>query len=409
MPDPRAFRALPTALSLGLALSGHSALLAQEPTRPTLPGFGDATPEITTISPRVIATARRIVDPAERALALQRLSRGAILGGQLDVARETAREAGRTALLVQVPLVRDQRLVSTVNTLLTLAEELLRVARTEEPLAEDGQPLPSAIVDEPMALVSRARSDWIYATDLAGRIGNPTYRAESLYRVVESQAFGSQSIASSLAGRGERGPDDEPRISAEQGRQIADGMLVLASTHAREIDRPIWRNRALLSISSNAAASGQYERALVIARTIPLAEPRSEALIRIGEAQATRGNQDEATRTYSEAAATVAAIPSTGLRSVLAGVLIDNLIAVGRFQDARTSVYLYEDDSEKLIALGAVAESMGRRGLGDSAIAWIDREIVADQRSVLYRRVGDGILAAVEQNRSRSLGSGGLR
>src|SRR5581483_1795476 len=93
-------------------------------------------------------------------------------------------------------------------------------------------------------------------------------------------------------------------------------------------------------------------------------------------------------------------------RAVLAGVLIDNLISVGRFDDARTCVLLYPDQARRLTALGAVAYSQGRRGVAADARQWIAREIPPEHRPLMHRRVNEGIIDAVEQNRSRALNSG---
>jgi hypothetical protein len=90
-------------------------------------------------------------------------------------------------------------------------------------------------------------------------------------------------------------------------------------------------------------------------------------------------------------------------------VLIDNLISVGRFDDARVSVGLYPDEPRKLVALGAIAESQGRRGAASSALAWINRDVPSQYRSQLYRRVSNGVVSAIEQNRSRDLSNRGER
>jgi hypothetical protein len=142
---------------------------------------------------------------------------------------------------------------------------------------------------------------------------------------------------------------------------------------------------------------------------IPQPEVRTDALVRIAEAQARPGGNDPdgATATYQEAARAVASIPLDDPRAVLAGVLIDNLISVGRFEDARRLVILYPDNDRRMLALGAIAESQGFRGASDTAIAWITREIPPEHRPFLYRRLRFGILAAIEQNRSRSLEPGG--
>src|SRR5205807_4976509 len=114
-----------------------------------------------------------------------------------------------------------------------------------------------------------------------------------------------------------------------------------------------------------------------------------------------RGDPKGATSTYKEAALAVASIPLDDPRDVLTGVLIDNLISVGRFEDARASVNLYSSVPLKMIALGAIAESQGRRGAAAEALAWINREVPAQYRSQLYRRVSNGVVSTIEQNRSR--------
>ena len=88
-------------------------------------------------------------------------------------------------------------------------------------------------------------------------------------------------------------------------------------------------------------------------------------------------------------------------------MLIDNLTSVGRFDDARSAIALYPDQSRRLVAFGAVAESMGRRGVSTSALKWIEAEIPLQYRSELYRRVNNGIVTAIEQNRSKDISSGG--
>jgi hypothetical protein len=52
-----------------------------------------------------------------------------------------------------------------------------------------------------------------------------------------------------------------------------------------------------------------------------------------------------------------------------------------------------------LVALGAIAESQGRRGAADSARKWIQRDVPPEYRSQLLRKVSTGMLWAIEQNR----------
>ena len=56
---------------------------------------------------------------------------------------------------------------------------------------------------------------------------------------------------------------------------------------------------------------------------------------------------------------------------------------------------------------GAIAESQGRRGQSQPAMDWITREIPEDHRAGLYRRVKEGYIEAIEQNRARALSNQG--
>ncbi|MHC5538981.1 hypothetical protein ACYOEI_12240, partial [Singulisphaera rosea] len=143
--------------------------------------------------------------------------------------------------------------------------------------------------------------------------------------------------------------------------------------------------------------------AIQIARLIPQPEVRTDGMIRIAELQARANQNAGATSTYHEAAQAVAAIPLPSPKMVLTGVLIDSLIATGRFEDARACVRLYTEKSRQTVALSAIAESQGFRGASESAMAWIAREIPAQDQPALYRRVRYGVLMAIEQNRSRDL------
>ena len=124
-------------------------------------------------------------------------------------------------------------------------------------------------------------------------------------------------------------------------------------------------------------------------------------MLLLAEAQ-TRDDQNEgATASYEEAAKAVATVQQDGLRGVLAGFVVDSLIASGRFQDARKCIVLYPDQAQRLVALGAIAESQGRRGAADAARKWIAAEVPEQFRPTLYRRVTTGVLTAIEQNRSK--------
>ncbi len=224
--------------------------------------------------------------------------------------------------------------------------------------------------------------------------------------------------------------------------KLADEILVDAWNVAREADRLIWKNRAMVRIALEASDSRQFTRGLELARTIGNAESRSEALLLLADAQCRRSLDEAAARVesltafaggavmrelkrpewttrdvrcasapvatpaYQAAAESVASIPQDGLRGVMAGFLIDSLIGAGRFEDARACTSIYPDESERFVALGAIAEAQGRRGLAASARKWIAAEAPEAYRPALHRRVVTGVLWAVENERSKELPTG---
>jgi hypothetical protein len=109
----------------------------------------------------------------------------------------------------------------------------------------------------------------------------------------------------------------------------------------------------------------------------------------------------EATEVYQAAAQAVAEVASDDPRNDTATVLITSLIAVNRFDDARAAVGLLSNASRQILSLGEIAEAQGRRGLAESAYAWIDRDVPAQYHDLLYRHVEAGVLATVDENRLR--------
>jgi hypothetical protein len=356
---------------------------------------------LSSVPPSLLRQARSIPDLAERAMALQRLANAAIFSNELTEAHHALTEASKSALNVEQPLVRDQRLIAIVTTLLSLAEAHLREGKGDTLIEEVAEALPptSSKVDRDK-LIRRAELEWKRAAYLAARITNPTYRSELIYRVVDGQSYGTQTIAKDFPLAGSRPGVKEPSESYDV---IAERILRSAASEAETIERPVWRDRALVEVAVNAAGAQLFRVALEVVRRIPQPEVRVDGLVRIAEIQATKSTHPEqATGTYEEAAQAVASIPLDDPRAVLAGVLIDNLISVGRFDDARASVGLYPDIERQMIALGAVAEAQGRRGSADAARKWI-AEVPEPHRAVLYRKVVDGIIYAIDQNRNQAL------
>jgi hypothetical protein len=379
--------------------------------------------------------ARLIATPEERSLALQRIANGAIGANQLTLAHQTLEEAIAATSNVTIPLVRDQRLIAIVTSLDFLAEALLRegnqIAVVPPPAEVDAKPEALPRRADSMVMIRTARLEWERGVYLASIIGNPTYRNEMLYKVAESQASGSVTIANEyiktpepeslngLPAPAERTePGKTPAVDVqsqnraklalaknENLKKLADAILVDSFEDAKKIDRLIWKYRAMVRIALLAADSQQYSRGFELARGIENGESRAEAMLILAESQSRPGvNQNEgATATYQAAAEAVATVHQDGLRGVLTGFLVDSLISAGRFDDARACVVIYPTLPEKLVALGAVAEQQGRRGSAEAARRWIANEIPEEYRPTLYRRVVSGVLSTIEQNRSKEI------
>ena len=309
------------------------------------------------ITTDLLKDARMITDPEERSLALQRIANGAIASNppQWSLAHKTLEEAITATSEVKTPLVRDQRLIAIVTSLNFLSDGLLRVGR--EPQEKLAQMEPDVSGPEALpkkfdanVLIRLARLEWRRAVYLASIIDNPTYRNEMLYKVSESQASGSASIANdysvavelrSLADRvpaddktkGEKQPslDDQGREAQAANaafKKLADAILVDSFEDAKKIDRLIWKYRAMVRIALSAADSQQYERGIELSRGINNGESRAEAMLLLAESMCRKNQKelnDPATVAYEEAARAVASVQQEGLRGVLAGFLVDSL------------------------------------------------------------------------------------
>jgi hypothetical protein len=379
----------------------------------------------TLVTEALLKDARLIATPEERSLALQRIANGAIASNQLILAHHTLEEATTVTSDVKVPLVRDQRLIALVRTLMFLTEAFLREGHLIiEPL--DSSPRPEALpkrIDSQVA-IRTARLEWKRGVYLADLIGNPTYRNEMLYRVAENEASGSATIANEYVrpleiespGRELTTPGGVPKpeltpkqiedrrrqreAENESYRKVADVILADSAEVTKKIDRLIWKYRGMVRIALLAADSGQFARGFNVASKIENAEARAEAMLLLAEAQARRKQDAGATASYEQAARAVSMVPQDGLRGVLAGFLIDSLITTGRFDDARKCIVLYPEQAQRMVALELIAQSQGQRGAAESARQWIAREVPEQFRPILYRRVVTGELTATEQNRS---------
>jgi len=360
------------------------------------------------VSPELIDNVRMITETYNRSRALQELAREAILSNQLLMAHRTLLQAAEAAVEEQNALRHDQLIIEVITTTGNLTETLIREGRTQLPMpgareAPEGPPeaLPQKLT--PRLSIRLARLEWQRARVLARAIINPTYRSEYLARVAEKLGQDSSRIILEYVRRNdlETTPGEEKLTEAEikEVERAADGFLVEAQQVCQEIERPIWRNAALERTAINAGESQQYPRAFSIARSIQNAEARSQALILVAESQCRHRQAVEATATYAEVAEAIARVDQDGLRGVLTGYLVDSLISTGRFEDARACLVLYPTASERFVAMGAIAESEGRRGSAERARQWIAKEAPPSYRPALYRRVNSGVLAKIGNSR----------
>lgn len=362
--------------------------------------------DLTRIYREQIERARTIAQPGERAMALEKIGRSAIFTSRLNIAHTALDEARPAALEEPMAVVRDQRIIATVVALLSLAEAQVREAVTDEFVQQtENQAQPNRPLEDRMNRLDLAETEWERAAELALHVSNVNFRTQLLYDLVRSQAGGSQSIANQV----QRSSLGQSNLVSQAGplNAAAERALLSSAAHARLIERPSWRDRALVEVAANAALSNQFGRGTQVARTIPQPEARTEALLRIAESQARRDFKAGATASYAEVAQTIASVPQRDPRMILAGVLIDSLVSVGRFDDARACIILYPDYSNQILALGAIAESQGSRGRAEAARAWIGRDAPAEYRPYLFRKVNDGILAAIDRNRSSQLSNQG--
>ena len=378
--------------------------------RTTLPGDDEpidfdssnlTTEQIEELEKEVLPNARAIVDPRARARALEKV--GALLTyvGRYDEAYDALIEAGQAALRVDTSRERDLRLERIIRNLMALTAELLREA------VPDLAPIPIA-EDEETSKVDRLQIiDLILkigeeASTLIKAMTSPIYRNEGRLLIAEELSNRAREMFSPLNLGPERRPDlaDDLDALIERG----DRIIQLAFDIALQTEWPLFRDNAKLEVVRNAARSERFTLAFELARAIAGPEARSEAYLALADVLARSRTQeahaDLATQAFSEAARAIASLPLGDVRNVLARALVDVLVAVGRFEDARAAVVLLDGDLYNIAqALGAVAESMGRRNLVKAAQEWI-AEVENDRlRSYLERRLIEGVLSAINSSR----------
>jgi len=359
------------------------------------------------ITQEMIDTAKQLPEAGERGRVLLQITRGAVLGNQLTTANKALVEAAAAAAAEERnELIHDQLIISLVTTAGLLSDALLREAKPQGAFAAEdvrNEAIATTKLD-PEAAIRLARLEWRRSVYMAAQIKSPTYRSEYLERAIENMANGSATIALEYVKPAAEGDDPAKKSEDEKSagyRKQADEILLEAVEAARLIQRPIWKNQALERVAVAAGQSDQYDRATEIANGIENAEARARALVLVAESQARQGQNDAATQSYNLVGQAVASIQQQGLRGVLAGIMIDSLISTGRFEDARASLVLYPSDAERYVAMGAIAESQGARRMGAEARAWIDRDVPSPYRSTLYRRLSNGMLRAVSEDRAR--------
>lgn len=361
------------------------------------------------VTQEMLENAQLITDSYDRSRALQELARESILSGQILLAHRVLEQAATAALNEPGPLRHDQLIIELITTTELLTETIIREGRTQSSILESDdarqEPIPKKL--DPKLSLRLARLEWQRAAYIAARIKNPTYRSEYLDRVVEGMARDSSRILDT-SDRPEPSPNGAgaSNLGQKEYEQTADDFLVEATRIARQIERPIWRNHAIVRTAIMAGESKQFERAMQIARDIENPEARAQGFLLLAESLA-RAKQDQAaTESYSQVADAISRVRRDGLRGVLTGFLVDSLISTGRFEDARASLVLYPTEAERFVAMEAIAESQGRRGAAQDARDWITREAPPEYRSALYRRVNNGLLSSIRNERSNQFGVG---
>lgn len=357
------------------------------------------------VTQEVLKNAQLVTDNYDRSRAMEEVAREAILSNQLLLAHHILEQAATAALKEENSLRHDQLIIEAITTTALLTETLIREGKTQPVLLEvdDTRPEPIPRKLDPKLAIRLARLEWQRAAFLARQIDNATYRSEYLARVVEGMGKDSTRIVIEYVRAPERPSSESAKRDEQQSTEFAksaDDLLVEATQFAAEIERPIWKNLALERTAISAGESQQFTRAVAVASKIENAEARAQAYLLVAESQSHQNQNEQATQTYQQVVDAIARVQQNGLRGVLTGYLVDSLISTGRFDDARAALVLYPTESERFVALEAIAESQGRRGAAAAAREWIAREAPPEYRSALYRRVNSGVLAAIETERS---------
>jgi len=309
------------------------------------------------------------------------VARSEIFGGRLDQSIKAINSAVETVNMLPDGTVKNIRLVSLSTTATNLTDGLIREAL--EPNTANRR-----------EWIDKAIKVWRQAADVSGTITNSDLKSEMMSRVAFDISEDAQLIAAKIS-EYEQNNDVTIEQKAEYEKTL-DELFDLAIEINQQVPMNVWRNEVAQKIAIKGALAYRFERALKAARTIKQNAPRALALARVAEALARFNKTDEATQIFIETGETASMVSEVSVRNVVAGDLVDRLIALGRFRDARMAVYLYEDDDLRLRALGAVAENQARRGLAHHAVDWINSEILPEHRAGLIKRVQDGTLQSIQ-------------
>lgn len=339
------------------------------------------------LSEQLFNNANRLTNPDVRVRALDRLARSEIFGNKLDEAIRTINAASQAIDNLPNGTIKNVRLVSLVTTSTNLTDSLIREA--VEPKTQNRR-----------EWVDKAIAVWRQGADLAGKMTNVDLQSEMMSRVSFDISEDAQTIAAKVDEFEQT--NDLNNEQKKKYEEALDELFDLAIEINQRVPMSVWRNETAQKIAIKSALALRFEKALNAARTIRQNAPRALALARVAEALARFNRPQEATEIFNETGQVAAAVQEVSVRNVVAGDLVDRLIALGRFRDARMAVYLYEDDDLRLRALGAVAENQARRGLAHQAVKWINAEIAPEHRSVLVKRVQDGTLNSLQTNVANS-------
>lgn len=372
------------------------------PDRP-LPGQTLSPKQVDELDNRLLQDAKQILTPNEKSLALERIARSKIQGNDisdLNDALTALMQAAELAPRVEEPLLHDLRIKGVIGTMIVLTEAQVREAMTDDTLRQAGADVAQfRKVDDRLKYLEEVRKTLRQAGQLAQLLRSPTSRSELMDEVAEAWGVRAQSVATEVIRSGKSRRDlqgQEQALNKFCDSAVAEGIAL-----ANRVERPLWRDRALGMTCLYAAQADLHDRSLEAAALIKAADIRTLAILRAAESLARLSKKERATELYQVSAETLVSIPDPDVRTILAGVLVDSLVSVGRFDDARRCVELFPTEVGKVRVLGAIAESQGRRGLGDKARIWIRSDVDPKYRSTLERRVIDGMLGAIDENRGQ--------